>query len=195
MPFSLASELERSLTPDAEAFEYGSGGSTLWLAKRVGGLTSVEHHAGWHARVEEELRQAGLTNCSVELYEPTATGNGASDGPYRSPVVEGNFQDYVKAISSLPDDSLDLVLVDGRCRVECVLRAMTKVKPGGMLILDDSDRKRYASAREELKAWPRREFWGIKPFTLEPAHTTVWTKPATASRVREQASARTSTTS
>jgi hypothetical protein len=183
IPFALADELDRTLPSNAHAFEYGSGGSTLWLAKRVARLTSVEHHAGWHARVEDELKQARLGNCKVELCEPSPLSTDSTDGPYRSPVVEGNFERYVRAITACSDESLDLVLIDGRCRAECAVGAMTKVRPGGLLILDDSDRDRYAPAHDRLKAWHRREFWGIKPFTLQPAHTTVWTRPQTATPV------------
>ena len=48
------------------------------------------------------------------------------------------------AICDEPDASLDLVVVDGRARVECARRAMPKVKPGGLLLLDDTSRERYA---------------------------------------------------
>jgi hypothetical protein len=97
---------------------------------------------------------------------------------YRTSLADGDFEGYVKAIAECADDSLDLVLVDGRCRAACVLEAAAKVRPGGLLVLDDSDRDRYQPAHHGLRTWPRREFWGIKPFTVPPARTTVWTKPA-----------------
>ncbi|MFN8076496.1 MAG: hypothetical protein U0Q15_13915 [Kineosporiaceae bacterium] len=42
----------------ARVFEYGSGASTIWLARRCATLDSVEHHAGWAQRVRELLAAA-----------------------------------------------------------------------------------------------------------------------------------------
>jgi hypothetical protein len=76
------------------------------------------------------------------------------------------------------DASLDLVIVDGRARVACGLAAMAKVKPGGMLLLDDSDRPRYARLREALTGWHGRDYRGFKPGGGPVCQTTVWTQPA-----------------
>ena len=42
----------------------------------------------------------------------------------------------------------DVIAVDGRDRVNCVKHAMPKLKPGGVLVLDDSHRPRYREAFE-----------------------------------------------
>ena len=42
--------------------ELGSGRSTLWIAKRIAHLTSVEENDLWAAKVLNMLTQAGLTN-------------------------------------------------------------------------------------------------------------------------------------
>jgi hypothetical protein len=47
---------EQRLRPDMRAVETGSGRSTAWFAQRVGELTSVEHHKGWHDKVQAKLR-------------------------------------------------------------------------------------------------------------------------------------------
>jgi predicted O-methyltransferase YrrM len=178
LPFSVTSRLEELLTPDSRVFEYGSGGSTLWLCDRAGQVTSVEHDVEWHTLVETQIQRSGVANCTLRLQQP-ARMDGAflSQEEYGSLLMPGSFEAYVKAIDAVEDDSLDLVIVDGRARAACALQARRKLRRGGVVILDDSDRQRYADAVAELDAWPRLDFFGIKPFTVPPARTSWWTRP------------------
>ena len=41
--------------PDWKAIEFGSGMSTLWLARRCGLVHSIESDAGWHGTVQDRL--------------------------------------------------------------------------------------------------------------------------------------------
>lgn len=178
MPYPALTYLENRLTGYEQAFEYGGGGSTLWLAKRVATLITVEHEAGWIATIDGELRNAGLKNCTLLLREPEVSDESSGDSQaFRSARVEGSFESYVKAIDSVPDASLDLVIVDGRSRAACLLRAMPKVRHGGLLVLDDSYRTRYAAAMGTLSGCQRIDFCGIRPFSLSPSRTTLWIRP------------------
>ncbi len=49
--------------PDARVFEWGSGASTLWLSKRAGQVTSVEHDGEWHQMVQGRLE--GVENVTL----------------------------------------------------------------------------------------------------------------------------------
>ena len=164
-------------------FEYGGGNSTLWLAKQVKSLTTVEHDAGWFTRIEQQLAEAGLTNCVVLFRKPqdaeTTTPEAANgDGiGYLSEKCPGSFAAYVQTIDEFPDNSFDLVFVDGRSRAACLHHAARKVRPGGFLVLDDSNRERYQKAVQWLEAWVRRDFCGIKPFQSRLGYTTCWIKP------------------
>ena len=178
LPFSVTSRLEQFLTPDSRVFEYGSGGSTLWLCGHASQVTSVEHDVEWHALVETQLQRSGVTNCTLCLHSPVQTTSALlPQAEFGSLLIPGSFEDYVKAIDAVEDESLDLVIVDGRARAASALRAQPKIRRGGVLILDDSDRQRYAEAVVELDAWPRVDIFGIKPFTVPPARTSWWTRP------------------
>jgi predicted O-methyltransferase YrrM len=109
-----------------------------------------------------ELRRALVGNNNIEVL-------------YRSSVE--SYRAYVQAIDSYVDESFDLVLIDGRERVQCVEHAMPKVRHGGWLVLDDTDRERYAGAEKFLQAWSKRKFLGLAPGKSEPGHTTLWCKP------------------
>jgi predicted O-methyltransferase YrrM len=182
LPYAAARYLERQLHPQAVVFEYGGGGSTLWLAKRVAKLTTVEHNRLWFARVEQELKASGVTNCTLLLHQPQdeeASPPSSEDDGYGSQKCCGTFRDYVKTIDGFPDNSFDLVLVDGRSRPACLHHAASKVLPGGLLVLDDVHRDRYHKAMHGLDAWPRRDFRGIRPFRSQLGYTTCWIKPHT----------------
>lgn len=186
MPYPALDFLQRHLHRGSAVFEYGGGGSTLWLARHAGTVTTVEHDASWHATIESELRRQDVHNCTLQLRESRA-GDAPSDGVlgeginYTSARIEGSFEDYARAIESLPDNSLDLVVVDGRSRAACLLHAAPKLREGGVLTLDDSYRTRYNAAKRRLDdwGWPRQEFCGIRPYSLSPGRTTFWTRPPT----------------
>jgi len=47
--------LDKRISEEHTIFEYGSGNSTEWLAKRVDTIVSVEHDLDWSERVAPEL--------------------------------------------------------------------------------------------------------------------------------------------
>ena len=165
----LASNMDSSM----RVFEYGSGGSTLFFARRVLEVVSVEHDPEWHTRTAEALAAAGVRNCTYLLRppEPQMDARFASSDP----AYEGlDFAAYVAAVDDYPDESFDLVSVDGRARTACVLAARSKVKPGGLLLLDNSDRPQYGAATDALSPFERLDFRGIAPYATEVTQTTIW---------------------
>jgi hypothetical protein len=163
-PYSGIEWMASALPRHARVFEYGGGGSTLWLEDRDAMVTVVEHDKEWYGQLAEILGSGTRL-----LFQPPA-----STGSITSVAAAGHFDDYVVAIDGERDGSLDLVIVDGRARVECVGRAMAKVKPGGLLLLDDTDRARYRPAVELLRGWERHVFAGLKAGQHHPAQTSVW---------------------
>lgn len=166
-PYYATIWMTEQLSPGARVFEFGGGGSTLWLEDQGAEVVVVEHHGEWARQLVAALAPGTRV---VER----STG---AAGSVTSAVEPGFFDNYVAAISDEPDSSLDLVIVDGRARVECVRRAMPKVKPGGLLLLDDTGRTRYSSAVALLAGWEQRIFRGLKPGDHWPAETSVWRRP------------------
>ena len=167
-PYDAVSWMTTRLPSRARVFEYGGGGSTLWLEDRGAIVTAVEHDGEWYKQL------AGQVASETELLyvPPEATG------VITSASAPGFFDTYAAAIDDRPDGSLDLVIVDGRARIECARRAMPKVRPGGLLLLDDTDRHRYQPALEMLGIWEPHVFSGLKPGQRSPAQTSVWRRPA-----------------
>lgn len=169
------------LTPSATVFEYGSGGSTLYYSKRVKRVISIEYDQHWAAQVKRALIEEGLNNCECRMIPPkTVCGVSASaddPGSYYSSAEEHrehSFRDYVCAIDSFPDQFFDYVAVDGRARPSCLYHVRSKVKIGGHLMLDNSERAHYQRTKELLSDWEVRDFYGPGPYNLNFWETTVW---------------------
>ena len=168
--------LERLLTPEMRVFEYGSGGSTLYLAPRVAELVSVEHDPDWHAKV-----QARVGNRSELMLVPSTE---EEPGDYASADERDqgrSFRAYAEAIDRFPDGYFDLLLIDGRARASCFRHGRAKVRAGGWIVLDNSDREPYTSvvsaAREA--GWAEERCAGPSGYTPYFSQTTIWrTSPA-----------------
>lgn len=103
--------------------EWGSGRSTVWFAKRVKQLNSFEHNKRWYGTVSGKLNKLKVsevvTLCYVDIADNREKNN------------------YIGNMLNIEDNSLDFVLVDGVFRDKCALLAIDKVKPGGILIVDN----------------------------------------------------------
>jgi len=124
--------LDAWLQPDHVGIEWGSGRSTRWFAQRVGHLLSVEHHAGWHAAVSEQLAADGIANVDYKLLpcEPERV-----ETPEWITFMFAS--DYVRAADTFEPRSLDFALVDGMYRSACALAVLPKLRPGALLIVDN----------------------------------------------------------
>jgi predicted O-methyltransferase YrrM len=127
------------LTPDAIALlgsllrredtgvEFGSGRSTIWFATRVAALTSVEHDEPWYQAVSARLKDRGLGNVDYIL------------APEDQPLERGGESAYPRAALAFPDGSIDFALVDGHYRDYSAKLILPKIRPGGMLIIDNAN--------------------------------------------------------
>lgn len=181
MNFKVIRWLQAMLRPSMTAFEYGPGGSTIFLAKRIRSVTSVEHDKTYYDEVSEALRHTGFSNCDLRLIPPDVRPDlkDVPAGPHTytssSPAYAGySFEAYVRAIDRFPDGSLDLVIVDGYARLACALHAVPKIRPGGYLLFDDTDWRKYRDAFRLLADFPRTDFIGVTPWQKNLRQTTVW---------------------
>ena len=186
IPLEAIAWLESFLKEDTKAFEWGSGGSTLFIAKRVGKLISVEHDLKWHSLVSRLIKQHEISNCELFLKKPRSSNNqldlneGKVSPDYLSSEKGGQgfvFEEYCKAIEAYPDEHFNLVFVDGMARPSCIFHALRKLKPGGFLMLDDTHKVQYAQTMQLLDDWKRKDFFGPKPYNRSQLYqTTIWQK-------------------
>jgi len=184
--FEAKAWLEGYLANRSRVFEYGSGGSTLFIARRAGQFVSVEHNKSWYDLLSKLLKESGFKNYEYFLREPKFIGKEPADNAdYRnyadaSPQYSGcSFKSFCEVIDKFPDSFFDLVFIDGVARPSCIFHSINKIRAGGFLMLDDSERKGYGPVIELLTGWHQKVFRGPKPYgTIARAYqTTIWQKP------------------
>ena len=125
--------LDQNLRPKMRGFEWGSGRSTLWFARRLAHLISIESDAAWFAQVQQKITAAGLKQVDLR-FVPLEHADADTYANHYDPLPANPA-----AILSLPDASLDFVVVDGWYRPVCAQAALAKLKPGGLLLIDNTD--------------------------------------------------------
>ena len=139
------------LQPDDTVFEWGSGRSTAWFGVRARRVISVEHDTEWYRSVGSQL--GAIASKSVERHL-VKTEEGVRD----------KLRDqYVEVIELIDDDTIDLILVDGLHRDACANRAVSKLRPGGLLVLDNADWYFATGSHTPASKWKSKlwsDTWG-----------------------------------
>lgn len=95
-------------------FEYGAGNSTLYWSARCGEVVSVESDEQWHRYLVRQIPK----NVGLE-HRPQK-------------------EEYVAALGEQPTP-FDVIVVDGIERLACCRVAPSKLREGGLIILDNAD--------------------------------------------------------
>lgn len=153
--YSFIDFIKERIAKTQHIFEYGSGSSTIFYAERAGKVTSVEHDKGWFDKVKG-TSPANAEMIFCELHR---------DGEYARKAM-------------LLDKKFDIIIVDGRDRVNCCKYSLEALSPDGVIILDDSEREVYQPARILLKENGFKEisFSGISPGLFYEKATSVFYK-------------------
>jgi hypothetical protein len=181
--------LKKYLKHGMKVFEYGGGGSTLFFLSNGCSVSTVEHSPEWFHNIESIIKNKypGLWDGNLIVSEKnTRSGSLDISNPddYASDDAafsKDTFKAYASNIGRFPDTTFDVVLVDGRARPSCMGHAISKVKYGGLLILDNSERKYYLGD-EGLRELLQQQFIVVQnknaplPFTRHFTTTTIWQK-------------------
>ncbi|HMR18622.1 MAG TPA: FkbM family methyltransferase, partial [Sphingobacterium sp.] len=153
LTYSFLDFLDGRLHNDMTLFEYGSGNSTLFFAKHVKYVRSIEHDRAWYDKVKTS----------------------APENVMISHIPMENISDYERAITLEPQ-LYDIILIDGRRRVACLKNAVDQLSERGVIILDDSEREEYSEAFTFLqeRGFKHLPFSGIAIGAIHNKSTTVF---------------------
>lgn len=101
---------------DKKVFEFGTGYSSMYWAKRAQKVISIEDKPEWFAKFSQEFSAPNwqMRYCDEKQgYEDTILQDG---------------------------EKYEVIVIDGKRRAECAEKAVQCLADGGMIILDDSDR-------------------------------------------------------
>lgn len=154
MNYSFIDFLKPRLNRSMNIFEYGSGFSTLYLSDKVHSITSIEFDRDWFEKMRDNLNTKD--NCEV-VYRPEP-------------------ENYNVAIKEYEENFFDVIIVDGRDRKECVKHIIPYLSDGGVIILDDSWKTKFAEVFEYFKqnGFKQLSFSGLKAGGLIVEQTTVF---------------------
>ena len=140
--YSAIDFLESRLNDKLKVLELGSGNSTLFFAKKVGKVISIEHNEDWFKKI---LKKAPG---NVELIY-----TGSED-----------VEKYLKPLL-LKDENFDVIIVDAIFRNESLRYCLQYTGEGGVIVFDDTDRKEYNEGIAFLinNGFKRLDFSGIAP--------------------------------
>lgn len=98
-------------------FEYGSGNSTLFWAKRAKSVVAVESSKEWYELIHSKMPE------NVDY------------------IFSDSEKGYISSISNHKISKFDVIIVDGYYdRIACVHAALPHLSDNGILILDNSER-------------------------------------------------------
>lgn len=144
--------LAEFLKPHMRVCEYGSGGSTLFYARRAKFVYSIEDNEKWHELVSKRLIEKDVRNVELRFRK----------FDFKNPV---GFE-HSEYLHSMPDEQFDVISIDGseewtQVRPLCFYHAEKHIKSGGVIVVDDS--WRYPGLRTNNNAKRFRIFQSVGP--------------------------------
>ena len=155
MNYSIIDFLTGRLNNNIKAFEWGSGYSTIFFAKYIKEITTIENNLEWYNNLQKMFEEVS----NIELHHV----------PYG--------QGYVDKIDDLSEDvKYGLIIVDGFFRVDCAKKAIEYLSEDGVLLLDDSNRERYKDifTYYNNNGFKELTFSGLKPSNIQLNTTTIF---------------------
>ena len=156
MSFSFLEFITPRLKKDLSIFEFGMGSSTEFFSNKCKKVVSVDHDNDWYHSTKSNLESKD--NIELNFRE--------LDNGYQECINEN-------------DEEYDIIIVDGRKRMNCLKNSLNNLSVTGVVILDNSDRKKYFEAFEYMKNNGFREITisGLVIAHYMKSSTTVFYRP------------------
>ena len=153
--------LDKLIRPSWSVLEFGSGASTAWYAARAARVVSLEDDPVWLEEVRGRLGSLGAERCDLRLVA---------------------LRDFPAVAAEFVPETFDLVIIDGNegagtSRGDCAAAARPLVKPGGFVVVDDSDIREFQPMLASFDGWDSERFVGVKQRPLMAVETTILRRP------------------
>lgn len=147
--------LEESVPKHVSVFEFGMGNSTLWWSEHARTVFACEHDRTWFDRM------SAMLPCNVQTV-----------------MVPLHDDSYARSAKEA-GQRFDVIVIDGRNRVDCAKNSIDCLTDEGVIVWDNSDRQRYAEGYSFLleNGFKRLNFWGTGALILNQWCTSVFYRP------------------
>jgi len=151
--YALIKFIEPRLKKEFKVFEYGSGNSTFWYAKRVAYVKCVEHNQNWF----DENNHLFPANVEAVIR------------------VFNNDDTYANEINTA-DTKYHIVIIDGVDRNNCAMICLNKLTEDGIIIYDNTQVLEYRISIEFLlqNGFKKLDFEGPLPIVSHNNITTIF---------------------
>lgn len=166
MPYTAILLLDDLIKDDYNILETGSGGSSIFFATRCKRLITLEHDKDWVNIVRKhKLFKRKGTNWSIIQKDLSAPN-------------DNQYSPYLEYLKSQKENFFDLISIDGRIRNQSLKIVAQKVKKGGHLLLDNSNREEYSDGINfiDMLGWHRKELNGFCYGYEWDSLSTIWHK-------------------
>ncbi|AQG81588.1 hypothetical protein AWR27_21115 [Spirosoma montaniterrae] len=163
--------IEPRLNKFMNVYEYGSGNSTRWFAKRVGLIHAIEHSLDWYNTIK-----GNLPDNAILVYEPLELKADYHDMAFMDVNDETPYSLNIKTRNLL----YDIVIVDGVNRNNCIANSIGCVSSNGVIIVDNLEYSGQMQAGLNLlkdAGFKRLEFWGLSPIVYTKTGTGLFYRP------------------
>ncbi|HEY2580342.1 MAG TPA: FkbM family methyltransferase [Mucilaginibacter sp.] len=153
--YSFIDFIKERLSKNHSVFEFGSGNSTYFYARHARKVVSVEHDKAWYDKIiHSKPENAEMIFCEL--------------------VRDG---EYCRTPAGL-NEKFDIIIVDGRDRVNCCIQGINALSANGVIVLDDSERDFYKEGVNFLldSGFKHLSFSGISPGLFYLKSTSVFYK-------------------
>ena len=163
--------IEKYLRSSDAGIEWGSGRSTIWFAKKVKSLLSIETDRMWYEKIREKLIEENLYNVELKI------------------TAGETYESLLEQCIDISEESIDFVLIDGAINRHLTAEiCIPLLKKGGLLIIDNINwymhspygnapdsvtelKSEWTTVSEILRSW--RCYWTTNGVT----DTAIWFKP------------------
>ncbi len=145
--------IEQKLKRSHSVFEFGSGNSTRWFSKRVKNVVSVEHDTEFYSKIHDTL--AILPNVEHVFRD-----------------LGGAYSEEILKYTAM----YDIIVIDGRERIQCAKNCIHALKPDGIVIWDNADRTKYQEGYQFFinKGFRQLDFRGAGPISHSEWQTSIF---------------------
>jgi hypothetical protein len=162
--------LDSYLTKETEMLEWGCGGSTLKFSEKVKSYDSIEHNLEWYNKLKPilptnvslyhvpmnspNLRDTKLDKSSINVLSPCIKKDPQcyvkDNIVFKNTRSGHDWHQYINYINfpKTLNKTYDIILIDGRARVNCAYKALSLLKENGKVIFHD-----FSGTREEGGRW------------------------------------------
>ena len=151
--YSFIKFIEPRLLNTFDVFEYGCGNSSLWYAKRVRSIKSVENDEKWFNNISSRLPVNAKAVLQTDI----------NDGDYSKEVLKDGKK-------------YQIIIIDGRDRNNCVKYSLQQLADDGIIVYDNTQVPEYLPSIQILlnTGFKKIDFIGNLPIVPHNNTTTIF---------------------